>query len=169
MYLVDSKSSAFVLKVSAGTIFFLLQHRNCLATSDRATLHVYFSLPVSSSIGDKFEFTNVRSYSPNSEFFDVFKQAKCPSLDFKRIFICLCLRSFDGRKTLINRLVPKAFIGSSRDHENVDGRFVIENNILLYTERNFKALKLYRIFRKFTYFYDTIANLVSQFYIIADV
>ena len=121
------------------------------------------------SIGDKFEFTNVRSYSPKSEFFDVFKQAKCPNLDFKRIFICLCLRSFDGRKTLINRLVSNAFIGSSRDHENVDGSFVIENNNLLYTKRNFKALKLYRIFRKFTYFYDTIANLVSQFYIIADV
>ena len=54
-YLVDSKSSAFVVKVSAGTIFLLLQHPNCLATSDRATLHFHLSLAVSGTIGDKFE------------------------------------------------------------------------------------------------------------------
>ena len=74
--------------------------------SDRATLHIYFSLAVSGSIGDRFEFTNLRSYSSKSEFFYVFKQDKCPSFDFKRFFICLCLRSFDGLKTLINCLLP---------------------------------------------------------------
>ena len=37
--------------------------------SDRATLHIYFSLAVSGSIGDIFEFTNLRSYSSKSEFF----------------------------------------------------------------------------------------------------
>ena len=44
-------------------LFFLLQHKNCLATSDRATLHFYFPLAVSDSIGDKFGFTNLRSYN----------------------------------------------------------------------------------------------------------
>ena len=69
-----------------------------LAT-DRATLGVYFSLAVLGSIGDKFGFTNLRSYRSKSEFYDVFKEKSFPRLDFKRIFICLCLRSFDARKT----------------------------------------------------------------------
>ena len=64
-------------------LFSLLQHQNCLATSDRVTLHFYFSLGVSGSIGDTFEFTNLRRYRSKSEFFDVFKQDKCPSLDLK--------------------------------------------------------------------------------------
>ena len=98
MYLVDSKSSEFVVKVSAGTICPPVSS-NC---ADRATLHFYFTFAVSGSVVDKFEFTHLRSYSSNSERFDVFKQDKCLSLDFKRFFICLCLRSFDGQKTLIN-------------------------------------------------------------------
>ena len=32
--------------------------------------------------------------SLNPSFYTVFKQDKCPKLDFKRLFICLCLRSF---------------------------------------------------------------------------
>ena len=108
MHLVDSKSSEFVVKVSAGTFFFLLQHQSCLATSYRATLHFYFSFAVSGSIGAKFESTNLRSYScSKSKTLDVFQQDKCPSLDFKRIFICLCLRRFDDPKTLINCLVSR--------------------------------------------------------------
>ena len=54
------------------------------------------------SIGDKFESTNLRSYRSKSEFYDAFKQDKCLRLDFKRIFICLCLRRFDVWKTRIN-------------------------------------------------------------------
>ena len=42
--------------------FFLLQHQNCLAISHGATLQFYFPLAVSDSIGDKFGFTNLRSY-----------------------------------------------------------------------------------------------------------
>ena len=77
-----------------------------LATSDHGTLHFYFTLAVSGSIGDKFEFT----YLTKSELFDVFKQDKCPSLDFKRFFACLFLRRFDGRrKTLIHGSVSKTF------------------------------------------------------------
>ena len=37
MYLVDSKTSEFVVRVPGGIIFFLLQHQNCLATSHRYT------------------------------------------------------------------------------------------------------------------------------------
>ena len=48
-------------------------------------------------------------------------QNKCPSLDFKRFFTCLCLRSFDGQTILlINWTVSRTFTGSSRDHEHVD-------------------------------------------------
>ena len=75
---------------------------NCLATSDRATLGFYFSLAVLGLIGDKLGFTNVRSYRSKSEFYKVFKQDKCLRLDFKRIFFCLCLMSFDARKCLVS-------------------------------------------------------------------
>ena len=91
MYLVVSKSSVFDVKG-----FYPLQHHNWLATSNRATLGFHFSLAVLGSIGDKFGFTSLRSYCPKSEFYHVFKQDKRPRLDFERIFICLCLRSFDA-------------------------------------------------------------------------
>ena len=52
MYLVVSNSSEFGF----------LQHQNCLATSDHATLDFYFSLAVLGSIYDEFGFTNLRSY-----------------------------------------------------------------------------------------------------------
>ena len=89
--------------------FYLLQHQNCLATTDHATIGFYFSLAVLGSIGDKFGSINRRSYCSKSEFYDVFKQAKCLRLDFKRIFICLYLKSFDTRKTQVKRLVPSTF------------------------------------------------------------
>ena len=97
MYLVDSESSEFV---SVGIMFFLLQHQNCLPTSDRATLDFYFPLTVSGSIGDTFGFTNLIRHSSKSEFYNVCRQDKCPSLD---------LRSFDPQKTLKNYLVSSTF------------------------------------------------------------
>ena len=122
MYLADSKSSKFVIKVCAG-IRSLLQHQNYLATSDRVTLYFFFPLVVSGSAGDKFGFTNLRISSSKSEFYDIFRQDKCTTLDFKRISICLCLRSFDPRKTLINCLVSNTFhwiVQRSRERFNVD-------------------------------------------------
>ena len=71
----------------------LLQHQNCLATSNHAMLGFHFPLAVLGSIGDKFGFTNLRSYCSKSEFYDVFMQDKRTRLDFIRIFICLCLSS----------------------------------------------------------------------------
>ena len=124
---VDSKSSEFAVKVSGGIIFF--QHQNWLSTSDGATLHFYFPLAVSGSIGDEFGFTNLKRYSSKSQFYDVFRQDKCPSLDFKRIFIC-----FDPRKTLINCFASGTF------HWIVQ-RFVMKDFKILYINRNFKASK----------------------------
>ena len=62
-------------------------------------LHQIVRLAGLGSIGDQFGFINLRSYRSKSEFYDVFKQDKCPRLDFKRIFISLCLRSYGVRKT----------------------------------------------------------------------
>ena len=70
---------------------------------------LYFSLAAWDSIYDKFRFTTLRNYCSKSEFYDVFKQDKCLRLEFKRIFICLCLRSFDAQKTRIKRLVSSTF------------------------------------------------------------
>ena len=71
----------------------------------------YFSLAVLDSIGDKFGFTNLRSCLYKSEFYDVFKQNKCLRLDFKRIFICLCLmiRYLENAEKVLSVL----FTGSS--------------------------------------------------------
>ena len=51
-------------------------------------LFIYFRLLlfIGGSIGDKFGFTNLRSYRSKSKFDIVFKQDKCPRLYFK-IFI----------------------------------------------------------------------------------
>ena len=60
-YLVVSKSSEFNVNVSRH-YFYVLQHQNCMASSDLAMLGFYFSLTVYGSIGGKFGFINLRSY-----------------------------------------------------------------------------------------------------------
>ena len=67
---------------------FLLRHQNCLATSDHAALDFCFPMAALGSIGDRLGLKTLRSYWSKSEFYDVFKQDKCPNLDFKRMFIC---------------------------------------------------------------------------------
>ena len=69
MYLVDSKSSEFVVKVSGGIIFASCNIK-IIGSSHGTTLRFYFLLAVSGSIGDKFGFTNLRNYSSLSEFYD---------------------------------------------------------------------------------------------------
>ena len=55
---------------------------NCWATSGGAMLARCLSFA-----RNRFGFTNLRSYCSNSKFYDVFKQDKCPSIDFKRVCI----------------------------------------------------------------------------------
>ena len=62
MYLVVPKSSEFDVKSFCMHYLYLLQHQNCLATSDHATLGFYFLLAVLGSIGGKVGFTNFRRY-----------------------------------------------------------------------------------------------------------
>ena len=54
--------------------FYLLQHQNCLATTDHATFGFYFSLAVLGSIGDKFGSINLWSHCSKSKFNDVFNK-----------------------------------------------------------------------------------------------
>ena len=79
------------------------------------------------------------SYRSKSEFYDVFKQDKCPRLDFKRIFICL--RSFDALKTRIKCLVSITF------HRIVDGRFVMKT-IQFKQKMTFQSFKIIQEFKK---------------------
>ena len=72
--------------------FVLLHHQNCWATSGGTTLTRYLSLAVLNSTGNKFGFTNLRSYWSKSKFYDVFKQDRCPSLDFNRVYIGWCFK-----------------------------------------------------------------------------
>ena len=53
-----------------------------MAISDRVTVGFYILLAVLGSIGDTFGFINLRRYHLKSEFYDVFKQDKCPRLEF---------------------------------------------------------------------------------------
>ena len=47
----------------------------------------YLSFAVLDLTGNKFGFTNHGSYCSKSKFYDVFKQDKCPGLDFKKVYI----------------------------------------------------------------------------------
>ena len=104
MYRVDSKSYEFVVKVS-GSIKFssCIIKIVCLHHMLRRYTFTFHWLCRVQLV------TNLRSYSSKSEYYDVFRQDKCPSLDFKTIFICLCLRSFDPRETLINCFASSTF------------------------------------------------------------
>ena len=101
IYLVDSKSPEFVVKVFGGIIFPLATSK-LFGSITRCDVTHFLSVGCFRFNWCYVRFTNLRSYSSKSQFYDVFRQDKCPCLDFKRIFTCLCLRSFDTRKTLIN-------------------------------------------------------------------
>ena len=151
MYLVDSKSSEFVVKVSAGTIF-------PPATSNFVSLHqiarcytftLYWLFQVQLVTNSNSQFSEVIALNP-SFFLFVFEQDKCPSL-FEKNFHLFMFKEFrwpENTDKLVS--VQNFFTGSSRDHKNVDGRFVMKNYILLYIKRNFNISILYRILRKFT-------------------
>ena len=61
-------------------------------------------------------------------------------LDFKRLFICLYLKSLAARKPRIKCLSPLLFTGSSKNLKRVDGRFVMKNN-KIYTKNGISKLQ----------------------------
>ena len=114
--------------------FYLLQHQNCLATTDHATFGFYFSLAVLGSIGDTFGSINLRSYCSKSKFYDVFNKVKCPRLENTDKALSAQYFSPDH---------PKITKGLMVDLSWKTAKFKQQMEFQSFT-------KLYRILRKFT-------------------